>query len=266
MARRRHRLSLWNEQLPKESEFYFEILPMFSPFQRAKYRLLPFTNTFPTFFLWWKVWQRPEWATICGQMFGVFGKLHPLGGCSATERCIWPGTSICFVFRDLCTFLLWFNVAATVWRRFCGREVIEKRVTAPPEMGWRSAPGAPVMACLYRSIMTFGVSPGSRIAIVSAPSTSFAHRNVTLRTLFFTSNRLHFHWQDVSGMPSSSRPRGMSGAGSGGSGRPAVTTPMSERQQMALLMQMTSGSNDAGTGLRAHFQKNLFPNGWFRLF
>ncbi|XP_035918539.1 ankyrin repeat domain-containing protein 12-like [Anopheles stephensi] len=37
----------------------------------------------------------------------------------------------------------------------------------------------------------------------------------------------------------------MSGAGSGGSGRPAVTTPMSERQQMALLMQMTSGSNDA---------------------
>lgn len=39
----------------------------------------------------------------------------------------------------------------------------------------------------------------------------------------------------------------MSGAGSGGSGRPAVTAPMSERQQMALLMQMTSNSssNDA---------------------
>lgn len=46
--------------------------------------------------------------------------------------------------------------------------------------------------------------------------------------------------QDVSGMPSTSRPRGMSGTGSGGSGRPAVTAPMSERQQMALLMQMTS--------------------------
>uniref|UniRef100_A0A8W7PYA1 Uncharacterized protein n=3 Tax=gambiae species complex TaxID=44542 RepID=A0A8W7PYA1_ANOCL len=55
----------------------------------------------------------------------------------------------------------------------------------------------------------------------------------------------NFQKKDVSGMPSSSRPRGMSGAGSGGSGRPAVTTPMSERQQMALLMQMTSGSNDA---------------------
>lgn len=43
-------------------------------------------------------------------------------------------------------------------------------------------------------------------------------------------------------MPSTSRPRGMSGTGSGGSGRPAVTAPMSERQQMALLMQMTSNS------------------------
>lgn len=36
----------------------------------------------------------------------------------------------------------------------------------------------------------------------------------------------------------------MTGTGSGGSGRPAVTAPMSERQQMALLMQMTS----TGTG------------------
>uniref|UniRef100_A0A182JC39 ANK_REP_REGION domain-containing protein n=1 Tax=Anopheles atroparvus TaxID=41427 RepID=A0A182JC39_ANOAO len=66
-----------------------------------------------------------------------------------------------------------------------------------------------------------------------------AHRTTDLK---------HFHHQatiDVSGMPSS-RPRGMSGAGSGGSGRPAVTAPMSERQQMALLMQMTSnsGTND----------------------
>ncbi|XP_053683345.1 ankyrin repeat domain-containing protein 11-like isoform X1 [Sabethes cyaneus] len=52
----------------------------------------------------------------------------------------------------------------------------------------------------------------------------------------------NFPKKDVSGMPSTSRPRGMSGPGSSGSGRPTVTTPMSERQQMALLMQMTSTS------------------------
>uniref|UniRef100_A0A1B0GJ63 Uncharacterized protein n=1 Tax=Lutzomyia longipalpis TaxID=7200 RepID=A0A1B0GJ63_LUTLO len=46
-------------------------------------------------------------------------------------------------------------------------------------------------------------------------------------------------------MPSTSRPRGFSGgSNTSGSGRPVPTnTPMSERQQMALLMQMTSSSN-----------------------
>lgn len=39
-------------------------------------------------------------------------------------------------------------------------------------------------------------------------------------------------------MPSSVRTRG--------SGRPPPVTPMSERQQMALLMQMTSGTNTGG--------------------
>jgi len=45
-------------------------------------------------------------------------------------------------------------------------------------------------------------------------------------------------------MPSTSRPRGFSGA-SNSSGRPGPNTPKSERQQMALLMQMTS-SNQSG--------------------
>lgn len=43
-------------------------------------------------------------------------------------------------------------------------------------------------------------------------------------------------------MPSSSRPKG-----SGGSGRMPPVTPMSERQQLALLMQMTSTANEAGS-------------------
>ncbi|EDS26714.1 conserved hypothetical protein [Culex quinquefasciatus] len=47
-------------------------------------------------------------------------------------------------------------------------------------------------------------------------------------------------------MPSQSRPRGITGPGSGSSGRPAVTAPMSERQQMALLMQMTSSTGAEG--------------------
>lgn len=46
-------------------------------------------------------------------------------------------------------------------------------------------------------------------------------------------------------MPNPTRPRGLSG--SANSARPSASTaPMSERQQMALLMQMTSSSNDAG--------------------
>lgn len=45
-------------------------------------------------------------------------------------------------------------------------------------------------------------------------------------------------------MPSTSRPR-VTG-GSGAIGRLSANTPMSERQQMALLMQMTSASNQAG--------------------
>lgn len=45
-------------------------------------------------------------------------------------------------------------------------------------------------------------------------------------------------------MPSTSRPR-VTG-GSGGIGRIPANTPMSERQQLALLMQMTSASNQAG--------------------
>lgn len=45
-------------------------------------------------------------------------------------------------------------------------------------------------------------------------------------------------------MPSTSRPR-VTG-GSGAMGRLSANTPMSERQQMALLMQMTSASNQAG--------------------
>lgn len=42
-------------------------------------------------------------------------------------------------------------------------------------------------------------------------------------------------------MPSSVRPRGSGG------GRAPPVTPMSERQQMALLMQMTSASNQQGS-------------------
>lgn len=45
-------------------------------------------------------------------------------------------------------------------------------------------------------------------------------------------------------MPSTSRPR-VAGSSSG-IGRIPANTPMSERQQMALLMQMTSASNQAG--------------------
>ena len=58
--------------------------------------------------------------------------------------------------------------------------------------------------------------------------------------------------QNVKAMPSHPRPRGFSsggGSGSSSSGRSAAqNTPMSERQQMALLMQMTS-SNQAGKNL-----------------
>lgn len=55
------------------------------------------------------------------------------------------------------------------------------------------------------------------------------------------------HSQNEKAMPSTSRPRGFTGAASGsGGGRSAPNTPMSERQQMALLMQMTSSSNQAG--------------------
>lgn len=54
-------------------------------------------------------------------------------------------------------------------------------------------------------------------------------------------------------MPSHPRPRGFSsGGGSSSSGR-AQNTPMSERQQMALLMQMTS-TNQAGA-YQDNFQK-----------
>lgn len=49
-------------------------------------------------------------------------------------------------------------------------------------------------------------------------------------------------------MPSNhTRPR-VTG-GSGAMGRLSANTPMSERQQMALLMQMTSASNQAGTNV-----------------
>lgn len=44
-------------------------------------------------------------------------------------------------------------------------------------------------------------------------------------------------------MPSTSRPRV---TGSSSMGRIPPNTPMSERQQMALLMQMTSATNQAG--------------------
>lgn len=44
-------------------------------------------------------------------------------------------------------------------------------------------------------------------------------------------------------MPATPRPRGFAG-GSSGSIRSATNTPMSERQQMALLLQMTSNANN----------------------
>lgn len=64
--------------------------------------------------------------------------------------------------------------------------------------------------------------------------------------------------QNVKAMPSNPRPRGFSsGGGSSSSGRSAAqNTPMSERQQMALLMQMTS-SNQAGANPNA-FQNDKF--------
>lgn len=46
-------------------------------------------------------------------------------------------------------------------------------------------------------------------------------------------------------MPSTSRPRNFA-SGSNNTGRTATSTPMSERQQLALLMQMTSNTNQAG--------------------
>lgn len=54
--------------------------------------------------------------------------------------------------------------------------------------------------------------------------------------------------KNVKAMPSTSRPRSFSGAAAASGGRSAQinATPMSERQQMALLMQMTSSSNQAG--------------------
>lgn len=60
-------------------------------------------------------------------------------------------------------------------------------------------------------------------------------------------------------MPSTSRPR-VTG-GSGGIGRLTANTPMSERQQMALLMQMTSANNQAGSYLFHSYHvsiENLF--------
>lgn len=47
-------------------------------------------------------------------------------------------------------------------------------------------------------------------------------------------------------MPSTSRPRVTGGSAMG---RLSANTPMSERQQMALLMQMTSANNQAGAYL-----------------
>lgn len=54
-------------------------------------------------------------------------------------------------------------------------------------------------------------------------------------------------------MPASSRPRGVSsiggaGGGGGSGGRSANNAPMSERQQMALLMQMTNSGNSNASG------------------
>lgn len=55
-------------------------------------------------------------------------------------------------------------------------------------------------------------------------------------------------------MPATPRPRGFSGASSS-SGRPSTNTPMSERQQMALLMQMTSPSNQLGSFYLKYLQE-----------
>lgn len=59
-------------------------------------------------------------------------------------------------------------------------------------------------------------------------------------------------------MPSTSRPRV---SGSGTAGRISTNTPMSERQQMALLMQMTSNANQPG---KLHFINRFFQNCFFR--
>lgn len=60
------------------------------------------------------------------------------------------------------------------------------------------------------------------------------------------------HAQNEKAMPSTSRPRGYTGASSSSGGRSAQNTPMSERQQMALLIQMTSSSNQAGKSCGNH--------------
>jgi ankyrin repeat protein len=62
-------------------------------------------------------------------------------------------------------------------------------------------------------------------------------------------------------MPSSVRPKG-----SGGGNRAPPVTPMSERQQMALLMQMTSSSNDVGSrspsGSNSSRSRDRNERGW----
>lgn len=62
---------------------------------------------------------------------------------------------------------------------------------------------------------------------------------------------------NVIAMPATPRPRGFSGA-STSSGRPSTNTPMSERQQMALLMQMTSPSNQSGIYYYIKFSFQLY--------
>lgn len=57
-------------------------------------------------------------------------------------------------------------------------------------------------------------------------------------------------------MPSTPRPRGFAG-GASGSVRSATNTPMSERQQMALLMQMTSSSNNQ-SGMQIFWNNIIF--------
>lgn len=69
-----------------------------------------------------------------------------------------------------------------------------------------------------------------------------------LQSFFIHNFRLDFlciMFQNASKkMPSTSRPRITGGSSS--TGRAATNTPMSERQQMALLMQMTSSNNQTG--------------------